>query len=105
MRRRVPAAAALLALVSLACLSGGGTLPMPPGPTPPVSGDRALAFHRRADAFYQRLIQRRFNALETFNDRHLREHFDSQDLFFDYYADLAQSLSNRVIRRLRNGCR
>ena len=86
-------AAILAFLLALACRSGAGSLPMPPGPTPPVSGDQAIAFHRQAEIFYRLLIQRRFNTLETFNDRRLREHFESEDLFFDYYADLAQSLS------------
>ena len=57
-----------------------------------VSPDSAIEFYERANAFYQRLIQRRFNALDTFQDISLRDHFRSEDLFFDYYADLAESL-------------
>jgi hypothetical protein len=66
-----------------------------------VAPETALSFHRRAEAFYTRLVQRRFNTLETFNDPVLREHFASVDLFFDYYADLAQSLSDARFEKSR----
>jgi hypothetical protein len=51
-----------------------------------------LGFYSRAESFYARLAKRRLNALETFNDAFLREHFRSKDAFFDYYADLAHQL-------------
>jgi hypothetical protein len=59
-----------------------------------VASEAALTFQKRADGFYLRLTHRRFNTLETFNDFVLRDHFQSPDLFFDYYADLAQALSD-----------
>jgi hypothetical protein len=61
----------------------------------------ALAFNERADAFYQRLIRRRVNALETFNDPLLHRHFQSRDRFLDYYADLASALDDAHFEKSR----
>jgi len=85
----------------LAC--GGPRLTIPAGPmgSVAVDADTAIAFQRRAEVFYQRLIQRRFNTLETFNDPVLREHFRSNDLFYDYYADLAQNLDEAHFEKSR----
>lgn len=91
---------ALLVLLTTACASSG-TISEPPGGSVAVGPETALAFHRRAEAFYRRLIQRRFNTIETFNDSVLREHFASVDLFFDYYADLAQSLADAHFEKSR----
>jgi hypothetical protein len=77
--------------VVLAVTACGGRLdriPAPEGGGVTVDSDAALEFQRRADGFYLRLAHRRFNTLETFNDFVLRDHFQSPDLFFDYYADL-----------------
>jgi hypothetical protein len=63
--------------------------------------ETVLAFEQRADAFYQRLLLRRFNALETFKDSFLRGHFRSEDAFFDYYADLAESLDSAHFEKSR----
>ena len=94
------AAVAALLLTS-ACAWRGGAIPEPPGGSIAVSPATALSFHRRIDAFYRRLTRRRFNALETFNDPVLRDHFHSQDLFFDYYADLAESLAKAHFEKSR----
>ena len=88
---RVLAALALLAVS--ACGSTAGTIPPPPGGPVRVPSESALAFHQRAATFYPRLIQRRFNTLETFNDIVLRAHFRDLESFFDYYANLAESFS------------
>ena len=74
---------------------GGSRLAIPAGPmgSVAVDADTAIAFQQRAEVFYLRLIQRRFNTLETFNDRVLREHFRNPESFFDYYANLAESFS------------
>ena len=74
------------------CAGGGARIPVPDGGGVAVSPDAALSFQKRAEGFYLRLAFRRFNTLETFNDFILRDHFQSPDLFFDYYADLAQEL-------------
>lgn len=89
------------ALSIMAC--GGPRLPIPAGPmgSVAVDADTAIAFQQRAEVFYQRLIQRRFNTLETFNDPVLREHFRTKDLFYDYYADLAQNLSEAHFEKSR----
>jgi hypothetical protein len=95
--------AVILAGVSTILACAGPRLPIPAGPmgSVAVDADTAIAFQQRAEVFYQRLIQRRFNTLETFNDHVLREHFRSRDLFYDYYADLAQNLSEAHFEKSR----
>jgi hypothetical protein len=87
------------------CLFGCAALPppleVPDGSGVSVSPARALSFQRRADGFYLRLEGRRFNTLETFNDFILRDHFETLDLFYDYYADLAQSLQGARFEKSR----
>ena len=97
----IRAALATSVLVALGCSGSGGHIPVPPQGTMAVEPTTAISFHERADAFYQRLIRRRFNALETFNDPFLRQHFRSVDRFFDYYADLAQSLDDANFEKSR----
>ncbi len=50
-------------------------------------------FHERANTFYQRLSNRRVNTYATYTDRVLREHFQTEEAFADYYADLADALA------------
>lgn len=88
-------------LLGSACAPSGGSIPPPPGGSVAVDSETTLSFHRRVEAFYRRLIQRRFNALETFEDRMLRDYFHSPDLFFDYYADLAQALADAHFEKSR----
>jgi hypothetical protein len=90
--RRAVVSALALTLALLGCGRVRGVLFAPEGTGVVVSSDEALQFRRRIDGFYPRLAHRRFNALETFNDFILRDHFQTPDLFFDYYADLAQAL-------------
>ena len=85
-------AAAWLALLLLGC-AASGTIPMPPGTGVSPAPEAVLSFYARAEGFYGHLAKRRMNALETFNDAFLREHFKSKNAFFDYYADLAHELS------------
>jgi len=66
-----------------------------------VPPETALTLKRRADGFYLRLAHRRFNTLETYNDRIMREHFRSPALFLDYYADLAQDLADAHFEKRR----
>jgi hypothetical protein len=94
-----PLAAALL--VALGCAPTVGHIEPPEGGTVAVAPAAALALQARAEAFYARLIQRRFNALETFNDPFLREHFRSVDRFFDYYASLATDLDDANFEKSR----
>lgn len=97
----VGAAGLAWGLVAAACASPRELLPAPPAGGVAVEAETALAFQQRADDFYQHLVLRRFNTLETFNDPTLREHFRSLDLFFDYYADLAQALSDAHFEKSR----
>ena len=94
-------AALAVALFFAACSTGGGPVPEPPGGSVPVSPETSLSFYLQADVFYARLVQRRFNTLETFNDPVLREQFRTENRFFDYYADLAQSFHNAHFERSR----
>ena len=92
----------LLGLVlALACAGSPARIPLPAGTGVAPDPERVLGFYARADAFYARLAKRRLNALETFNDAFLRQHFRSQDAFFDYYADLAHQLDQAHFEKSR----
>ena len=91
---RTGCAAVAVVLAVTACGGRLARIPAPEGGAVAVDSDAALEFQKRTDGFYLRLAHRRFNTLETFNDFVLRDHFQSPDLFFDYYADLAQALTD-----------
>jgi hypothetical protein len=95
-----PAPPLFALLLALACASPG-SIPEPAGGSVAVASDTALALHQGTESFYGRLVQRRVNTLETFNDPVLRGFFRSEDLFFDYYADLAQSLGDAHFEKSR----
>ena len=84
--------AALFALALATACASAPTLDAPRGSVA-VAPDVALALRHRVDGFYLRLAHRRFDTLETYNDFIMRDHFASLDLFFDYYADLAEDLT------------
>ena len=83
---------ALALALAVGCSTEAGPIPLPEGGGANPEPDVVLGFYSRAEAFYARLAKRRLNALETFNDAFLREHFRSKDAFFDYYAELAHQL-------------
>lgn len=58
-----------------------------------------LEFYQRASQFYERLTGSRFNSLSTFRDPNLREYFESEESFSDYFADLAQDLADAHFAR------
>ena len=89
------------AMLALSCTGGSRHIPRPPSGSVGVAGEYALEFLQRTRTFYVRLIQRRFNTLETFNDPALRDHFQTPDDFFDYYADLAQNMDEAHFERSR----
>jgi hypothetical protein len=93
--------AALLLVLTVGCSSGMFHVPASPDGSVEAPPEVVLGFHDRADAFYQRLILRRFNALETFKDPFLREHFQTVDRFFDYYASLATELDEANFEKSR----
>lgn len=91
----------LVALLGLVSCRATPPLPLPEGGAIAVASDTALNLRRRADGFYLRLAHRRFNSLETFSDRIMREHFRSPTLFLDYYADLAQDFADANFEKRR----
>jgi len=93
-------AAALLALALATACAGPPVLDAPHGGVA-VAPEVALALRHRVDGFYLRLAHRRFDTLETYNDFIMRDHFASLDLFFDYYADLAEDLRDAKFDRNR----
>jgi hypothetical protein len=95
-----PRSLLLVGAVALACASGGG-IPAPEGGSVAVPANTAITLGGGTAVFYEQLVQRRVNALETFNDPVLRKYFRSEDLFFDYYADLAQSLADAHFEKSR----
>jgi len=60
-----------------------------------------VEFYDRAQRFYGRLANRRFNVLATFRDETLREYFRSDRAFSDYYSDFAQDLDDQHFARNR----
>ncbi len=90
----------LMVLLGVACASAGA-IPAPEGGSLAVPAELAIALHQGTETFYGQLLQRRVNTLETFNDPVLRKYFRSEDLFFDYYAGLAQSLSDAHFEKSR----
>jgi len=98
---RLLCAALLGSIFCSACSMSSGHIPKPPSGSVGVAGGYAIDFLRRTETFYTTLIRRRFNTLETFKDRVLRDHFQTPDAFFDYYADLAQSLHEARFDRTR----
>jgi hypothetical protein len=97
-------ALALLALVQvLAACAGDRPPPAPPLPPSAAEVDpaRAEELGRRTEGFYLRLAHRRFNTLETYSDNIMRDYFQTLDVFYDYYADLAQDLIDADFEKSR----
>lgn len=90
-----------VALLGLAACRGPLPLPAPEAGAAAVPPETALSLRRRMDGFYLRLAHRRFNTLETYSDRIMREHFRSPALFLDYYADLAQAFADANFEKRR----
>jgi hypothetical protein len=95
---------ALLALLVAPLASCGGAS----GPRPDVAqgysavtDGEVVDFQVRADAFYKRLSKRRVNTIATFQDRVLRDYFQNEAAFSDYYANLAQALVDAHFERNR----
>jgi hypothetical protein len=99
MRRHV--ASILLGGVLAACAGEPPPLSAPESGSVAVEPARALTLRHRVEGFYLRLAHRRFNTLETYNDYIMRDHFQSLDLFFDYYADLVEDLLEAEFEKCR----
>ena len=91
----------LLAVLLLVACASAGAIPEPEGATVAVAANTALSLNQGTQTFYGQLVKRRVNTLETFNDPVLRKFFRSEDLFFDYYAALAQSLADAHFEKSR----
>jgi len=66
-----------------------------------VDEEAVVAFQERMQAFYDRLSRRRFNTFATYKDSVLRDHFRSEEAFYDYYADLAHALDRAAFEKNR----
>ncbi len=99
MKRLVLAIGLLLWLAG--CAGAPARIPAPETGMAAVEPARALALRHRVEGFYLRLAHRRFNTLETYNDYIMRDHFQSLDLFFDYYADLVEDLLDAEFEKCR----
>ncbi len=60
-----------------------------------------VGFYERASVFYGYLAHRRFNDISTYRDERLRDFFRSEGAFSDYYAGLAQALTEAHFERNR----
>ena len=94
-------ASATVGLLLAGCAGEPPSIPAPETGTVAVAPARSLALRHRVDGFYLRLAHRRFNTLETYNDYIMRDHFQSLDLFFDYYADLVEDLLDAEFEKCR----
>jgi hypothetical protein len=54
-----------------------------------------------ARIFYDRVSNRRFNSIATFQDPGLHEFFDSEESFADYFAELVQHLTDAYFEQVR----
>ena len=91
----------MLLAISLATACAGPPMLDAPHGSVAVAPEVALGLRHRVEGFYLRLAHRRFDTLETYNDYIMRDHFASLDLFFDYYADLAEDLAAARFDRSR----
>jgi hypothetical protein len=57
-----------------------------------VTGGPELEFNARAAQFYQRLEGRRFDSIASYRDPGLREYFENEQSFAEYFADMARDL-------------
>lgn len=111
MRPLLLAGCVAVALATSGCGLRGtvaGWFAEPTGPQPDlergvevVSHRAIVEFQERAQAFYDRLSLRRFNTHATFTDTVLREHFQNEPAFFDYYAEFAFALDQASIEKNR----
>jgi hypothetical protein len=100
-------AAGLAVLPAAGCsrlLGGGGDDALQGDPSQGIAIDESesvLEFQEQASRFYGRLSQRRFNVVSTWQDELLRDHFQSEAAFADWYSDLAQQLADAHFERNR----
>ncbi len=91
----------LVIAMTLGCVGHRGTRPDLAQPLQRVDDEAVASFYLRADAFYSRLIERRFNDNVTYQDEALRGYFLTSPEFSDYYASLAYRLESAHFERSR----
>jgi len=64
----------------------------PEGSVEIVTGGPEAEFNAKAVAFYQRLEGRRFDSIASYRDPGLREYFENEQTFSEYFSALAQDL-------------
>jgi hypothetical protein len=64
-----------------------------------VQTPSVVSFYEQASSFYGRLARRRFNTLDTYQDKQLRRFFRTEEAYADYYANLAHALGEAHFRR------
>jgi hypothetical protein len=92
---------AFVALALLACWGEKGPTADPNFGVEIVNDPAIVDFQTRADAFYVRLTRRRVNTIATFNDRVLREYFQTEAQYSDYYSSLAEALTEAHFEKNR----
>jgi len=65
------------------------------------TGDSASRIVSLVQVFYERIANRRFNSIATFQDPALREFFPSEEAFADYFANFVQALTDAHFERNR----
>lgn len=90
---------AALALSTMAACAGDRPQPDASQGAAALDDAALVDFHAHAEAFYGRFTGRRVNSLATFRDPALRERFQSEKSFSDYYAGLAQALVDAHFER------
>jgi hypothetical protein len=95
------AALALAALALVACRSDAGPRADPAYGVEIVNDPAIIDFQTRAGAFYGRLTRRRVNTIATFNDRVLRDYFQTEAQYSDYYSALALALTEAHFEKNR----
>ena len=88
-----------MALATAACGGARGVAPDPSHGVEVLQSGPEVEFLERANAFYDKLLLRRFNTIATFEDPSLRQYFQNEGAFSDYYADLAQVLVDAHFER------
>jgi len=63
-----------------------------PGGVEVITGGPEVEFHTRASQFYQRMEGRRFNSIASYRDPGLREYFENEQAFSEYFANMARDL-------------
>jgi hypothetical protein len=95
MTRRLVCGAALV--VALGACFGGGAVAPPPA-EPEVSDQDALQFAQRVQKFYDALSEVPLDAWVTYENKALRDYFQTPSAYADYYSALATEAREATLR-------